>query len=142
MHPTGLSPEALRACQPVPLGLATACVDGKARPHSCQLGSLPPPSEYAAQYHCLVPELGGEGGVALGSCAEACPSLILQASLLPLASISNEFLIKKRPGTSSLSQGTGPSPALQTPTPSGDCSVLERGQQRLTALREDDSVHF
>lgn len=80
--------------------------------------------------------------MALDSCAEACPSLILQASLLPLASISNEFLIKKRPGTSSLSQGTGPSPALQTPTPSGDCSVLERGQQRLTALREDDSVHF
>lgn len=39
----------------------------------------------------------GRGGVALGSCAEACPSLILQASLLPLASISNEFLIKNVP---------------------------------------------
>ncbi|KAM7323725.1 hypothetical protein ACRRTK_017831 [Alexandromys fortis] len=88
----------------------------------------------------MVPELGKEG-LALGSCAMACPSLTLKASLLPLASISNEFLIK-------MSQHFFPEPGYWTltcspnPHASGDCCVLERGQQRLTALREDDSVHF
>lgn len=82
-------PASLRGpCQATPVAIA----------HCCQLGALPlpsswflpPPSEYAAQYHCK----GTSAGRRLSPEAMACPSLILQASLLPLASISNEFRIK------------------------------------------------
>lgn len=96
--PTGLSSEAspleparLRGhCQATPVAIA----------HCRQLGALPlpsswflpPPSEYA-RYHCVGTRVGRSWG-RLSPRVMACPSLILQASLLPLASISNEFCIK------------------------------------------------
>lgn len=64
-----------------------------------QVGSCHHPLSTQLSITVKVPVLGGGGGEAWGGGrlspeAMACPSLILQASLLPLASISNEFRIK------------------------------------------------
>lgn len=69
--------------------------------------------------------------MALGPQAVACPSLILKASLLPLASISSEFHIKT-------SWWYYPGPGYWTLT----CSPSPHALQRRTALCEDESVRF